>query len=260
MEGTGLYAYGFRYYDPVIGRWTGVDALADHPNQIDKSPYAYAWNNPISLTDPDGNCPWCFGAILGGGLELVTQIGVNYATGNDLLDIDYFDVAQSTLTGGLTGGLSVLNATAKTTKLAATALLVTDELSKAGTDIKFGKDGIEVSSVANGGKEPLDAITEFGVGVAGGKATEFVGGVAGDLLNTGLQKEASAATRQVRRTRSGSANNVAAQQQVARTSSTMQANQNKANSVSSFGGDLVKEPLVNDTKQSLRDYRAIKQE
>jgi len=28
-------------------------------NQIDKSPYAYSWNNPTNLTDPDGNCPWC---------------------------------------------------------------------------------------------------------------------------------------------------------------------------------------------------------
>lgn len=41
-----------------------VDALADHPNQVDKSPYAYAWNNPISLTDPDGNCPNCPNPIM----------------------------------------------------------------------------------------------------------------------------------------------------------------------------------------------------
>lgn len=36
-----------------------VDKLADHMNQIDKSPYAYSWNNPTNLTDPDGNCPIC---------------------------------------------------------------------------------------------------------------------------------------------------------------------------------------------------------
>ena len=43
----------------MIGRWNVVDALADHPNQIHLSPYAYGWNNPTNLTDPDGNCPAC---------------------------------------------------------------------------------------------------------------------------------------------------------------------------------------------------------
>ncbi|WP_255497804.1 RHS repeat-associated core domain-containing protein [Pedobacter sp. AK013] len=53
------YDYGARFYDPVIGRFNVVDALSDHPNQIDKSPYAYGWNNPVNLRDPDGNCPIC---------------------------------------------------------------------------------------------------------------------------------------------------------------------------------------------------------
>ncbi len=51
--------YHNRWYDPSIGRFTSVDKLADHPNQIDKSPYAYAWNDPVGLNDPDGNCPEC---------------------------------------------------------------------------------------------------------------------------------------------------------------------------------------------------------
>ncbi len=31
--------------------------LADHELQIDKSPYAYGWNNPIKYVDPNGLCP-----------------------------------------------------------------------------------------------------------------------------------------------------------------------------------------------------------
>ncbi|MEE1946448.1 RHS repeat-associated core domain-containing protein [Pedobacter sp. KR3-3] len=53
------YDYGARFYDPIIGRFIAVDKLADHDNQIDKSPYAYVWNNPVMLTDPDENCPIC---------------------------------------------------------------------------------------------------------------------------------------------------------------------------------------------------------
>ncbi|HHN47648.1 MAG TPA: hypothetical protein ENN08_01710, partial [Bacteroidales bacterium] len=54
--------YGWRMYDAQLARWHGVDPLADDAMQIDKSPYAYAWNNPIYYTDPDGLCPWCIGA------------------------------------------------------------------------------------------------------------------------------------------------------------------------------------------------------
>ena len=57
--GLGWYDYGTRQQDRQLGRWHVVDALADHENQIDKSPYAYGWNNPTNLTDPDGNCPSC---------------------------------------------------------------------------------------------------------------------------------------------------------------------------------------------------------
>ncbi len=70
--GLGMIDYEARFYDPAIARWGGVDALGEDPNQIDKSPYAYAWNNPIRYDDPDGNCPNCaaagLGAVVGGFL------------------------------------------------------------------------------------------------------------------------------------------------------------------------------------------------
>jgi len=57
--GLDLLDFHNRFMDPAIGRFISVDKLAEHPNQIDKSVYAYAWNNPILLNDPDGNCPEC---------------------------------------------------------------------------------------------------------------------------------------------------------------------------------------------------------
>jgi RHS repeat-associated protein len=64
--GLGWNDYGKRFYDPAIGRWTAVDSMSEHPFQIDKSPYAYAWDNPVKLTDPDGHCPFCPAIIEGG--------------------------------------------------------------------------------------------------------------------------------------------------------------------------------------------------
>ncbi|MEL6834724.1 MAG: RHS repeat-associated core domain-containing protein, partial [Bacteroidota bacterium] len=53
------YDYGARIYNPAIGRWLSVDPLAGHHDQVGRSPYGYAWNNPVLLTDPDGKCPDC---------------------------------------------------------------------------------------------------------------------------------------------------------------------------------------------------------
>jgi len=55
--GLNMYDYGARNYDPALGRWMNIDPLASSPMQLDKSPFAYTWNNPINLTDPDGRHP-----------------------------------------------------------------------------------------------------------------------------------------------------------------------------------------------------------
>ncbi|MEZ4829535.1 MAG: RHS repeat-associated core domain-containing protein [Bacteroidia bacterium] len=106
----GLYDYGARWYDPAAGRWWGVDALGEDPNQVEKSPFSYAWNNPISLTDPDGRCPFCpvlyafaVGFGFGAGADATVQVATNKIQGKGAFE-DYS--VTSTVISGLAGGFS----------------------------------------------------------------------------------------------------------------------------------------------------------
>ena len=53
-DATGLYYYGYRYYQPWVGRWLSADpaGTVDGLNL-----YRMVRNNPITLNDPDGLAP-----------------------------------------------------------------------------------------------------------------------------------------------------------------------------------------------------------
>ncbi len=52
LQENGMYDYGWRNYQPELGRWFGIDQLAEKYHSF--SPYAYVVNNPIMMIDPDG--------------------------------------------------------------------------------------------------------------------------------------------------------------------------------------------------------------
>ena len=55
-EGTGLYYYNARYYDPSIGRFIQADTIVPEPgNPQSLNRYSYVLNNPLKYTDPTGH-------------------------------------------------------------------------------------------------------------------------------------------------------------------------------------------------------------
>jgi len=57
-DALGLSYYGARWYDPELGRFTGVDPAGFKEADIHSfNRYAYANNNPYKYTDPDGRNP-----------------------------------------------------------------------------------------------------------------------------------------------------------------------------------------------------------
>ena len=52
MHGLDWYDFGARQYDPVYGRFAGIDPLCEKYPHL--SPYAYCGNDPVNFVDPDG--------------------------------------------------------------------------------------------------------------------------------------------------------------------------------------------------------------
>jgi RHS repeat-associated protein len=100
---TGLTYMGARYYDTVLGRFTGVDPHGFDPDNIQSfNRYAYANNNPYKFVDPNGKyAVWAlevdytlfFGiASRVGGAALGVAIG---SLGFDILHPHAFEPLQS---------------------------------------------------------------------------------------------------------------------------------------------------------------------
>jgi uncharacterized protein RhaS with RHS repeats len=108
-------------YDPQLGRFLGVDPLADEEGQESWTPYHYGFNNPARYNDPDGRVPPLVaavavqaakGAVIGAAIDYAFQVAENLLDGNDvgeaLTNIDGNRVAKAAAIGALTGGTAAL--------------------------------------------------------------------------------------------------------------------------------------------------------
>jgi len=71
--GIGLYYYGARFYDPLLGRFVSPDSIIPGTgNPLAWDRYAYTFNNPVKYNDPSGHCPFCLVAALVMGAIILT--------------------------------------------------------------------------------------------------------------------------------------------------------------------------------------------
>jgi len=72
---SGLYNYGARLYDPLLGRWVQPDTIVPLESQGVQAwdRFAFCNNNPLKYTDPSGHNPFLVAAILIIGAIMLTK-------------------------------------------------------------------------------------------------------------------------------------------------------------------------------------------
>ena len=185
--GLEWYDFGARNYDPSLGRWFVIDALADDVMQVDKSPYVYAWNRPTEITDPDGNCPWCLGAIIGAATEYAIQASINLAKGDDLGDalwnnIDGADVLLAGAEGALTSGASAIRRV---------AVRAGTEIASAAIDINLNGD-TDIVGTENSTKTAAGIASDATIGLVLAEGGDKVAKKLSDISSDKALKSANA--------------------------------------------------------------------
>ncbi|PLK44213.1 DUF6443 domain-containing protein [Emticicia sp. TH156] len=219
-------SFGARTYNASIGRFDGVDVLADEPEQVDKGPYTYNWNNPIRNIDPDGRAVTpLIGAILGAAVEYGTQVATN-ALKNGKLDSDAFTKNINFTAIGLAAaeGAATQGASAGRKLLAKAAVTVANNVVSVGIDDNGQFKGTVETNGANVVKNTaLDAMSDLATGgvlnpIVKGKASNVIkkaAGSEGNKLASGvktiLRKSGVDITRKVNNTVKQTSKNIVKQ-------------------------------------------------
>ncbi len=96
---TGMYSYGFRFYEPSLQRWINQDPVGEIGGL---NVYAFVQNDPTTWVDPSGNTP-LFTGVIGGGIGAVIGGGSAWLNGGS-----WNDIGRGALRGGLAGGVAGL--------------------------------------------------------------------------------------------------------------------------------------------------------
>jgi RHS repeat-associated protein len=181
---SGNYYFGARYYASSMGRWMSPDyslngVIMELPQTWNK--YSYEYNRPTYGTDPDGRCPPCIGAVIGGVVEGGFDLGKQlYKTGGSFSKEDGFSWGElgANMAGGVISG-AIAGATGGAS-LIGTAGVASSEIIG---DLAAGVTGSVVGGAVTRGLDPNspsgDALSAGAVST--NALVGFVGGAGGHI-------------------------------------------------------------------------------
>ncbi|SCG47605.1 intein N-terminal splicing region/RHS repeat-associated core domain-containing protein [Micromonospora siamensis] len=91
-DASGYTPLGARLYDPVVGRFISADPVLDLTDPLQSNGYAYAHNNPVTLSDPSGlsvslNASEMASALAGAGLSAAQVAQAQSTMGRSLTSV-----------------------------------------------------------------------------------------------------------------------------------------------------------------------------
>lgn len=178
---SGLDYFGARHYASSMGRFMSVDPAFE--SEILELPqtwnrYSYVYNRPLFATDPDGKCPPCVGAIIGGVVEGGWNLGSQvFSNGGHVSDVNWKEVGANALGGAVAGALA--GATGGGSLLAEAAVGAGSNV--AGGIVTRVAEGEDADQAFGTGEIVSDAVSGFVGGGAGHVAAEFVHPPEGEL-------------------------------------------------------------------------------
>jgi len=196
---TGLMYLNARYYDPEIARFISPDWW--HPAQegVGTNRYAYAFNDPVNKSDPNGHA-WHIGvaAVIGFTFGFVAEVYSKYdnekSFSQNLKDADYTQAAIAGVGGALIGATTAVTGGTSLIGIAAKDSVKAGVISAATTAAQnLAKDGI-----VNGRDTAISGLTGAAGGGVGSWAGRAVGGALG--LTTSGATAGSVAARNIGRT------------------------------------------------------------
>jgi RHS repeat-associated protein len=155
---SGLDYFGARYYGSTMGRWMTPEysmngTIMELPQSWNR--YQYVYDRATFATDPDGRCPPCVGAIIGGIVEGGLNFGEQLAKHGSLSQVRWKDVGSAAFGGAVAGAIA--GATGGASLLASS--VVGDLAAGATSSVIGGIAERGMSSVLNAGNGSSDILS-----------------------------------------------------------------------------------------------------